>query len=191
VKAPFTPEAMLDAEALERLVPLAVRMMDNVIDVSRFPLPQQEKEAKAKRRIGLGVTGLADALIFCGVRYGARGGAADREWLGAVQRLAYMASADTRGREGRFPLFERGSIWPARRSRLYPRKPAPRSAARHPQRAPDLDRAHRHDLAVGRQRLLRYRAGLCLQLCAPRAAAGWFQARGERRRLRLSVSGAS
>ena len=57
VKAPFTPEAALDAEALERLVPLAVRMLDNVIDVSRFPLPQQEKEAKAKRRIGLGVTG--------------------------------------------------------------------------------------------------------------------------------------
>ena len=47
---------------------LAVRMMDNAIDVSRFPLPQQEKEAKAKRRIGLGVTGLADALIFCRLR---------------------------------------------------------------------------------------------------------------------------
>eukprot|EP01034_Spumella_vulgaris_P015700 gene15700-20064_t len=60
VKAPFTPQAELDMEALERLVPLAVRMLDNVIDVSRFPLPQQEKEAKAKRRIGLGVTGLAD-----------------------------------------------------------------------------------------------------------------------------------
>ena len=49
---------------------MAVRMLDNVIDVSRFPLPAQEQEAKAKRRIGLGVTGLADALIFCGVRYG-------------------------------------------------------------------------------------------------------------------------
>jgi ribonucleoside-diphosphate reductase alpha chain len=49
---------------------VAVRMLDNVIDVSRFPLPQQEQEAKAKRRIGLGVTGLADALILCGVRYG-------------------------------------------------------------------------------------------------------------------------
>ena len=68
VKDPFTPQARLDMEALERLVPLAVRMLDNVVDVSRFPLPQQEEEAKAKRRIGLGVTGLADALIFCGVR---------------------------------------------------------------------------------------------------------------------------
>ena len=62
VKKPFTPEAGLDLEALERLVPIAVRMLDNVVDVSRFPLPQQENEAKAKRRIGLGVTGLADAL---------------------------------------------------------------------------------------------------------------------------------
>ena len=63
VKDPFTSRARLDTEALERLVPLAVRMLDNVVDVSRFPLPQQEREAKAKRRIGLGVTGLADALI--------------------------------------------------------------------------------------------------------------------------------
>src|SRR5439155_17427609 len=70
VKDPFTPGARLDLEALEQLVPVAVRMLDNVVDVSRFPLASQEKEAKAKRRIGLGVTGLADALIFCGVRYG-------------------------------------------------------------------------------------------------------------------------
>jgi ribonucleoside-diphosphate reductase alpha chain len=109
VKAPFTPEAALDAEALERLVPLAVRMLDNVIDVSRFPLPQQEKEAKAKRRIGLGVTGLADALIFCGVRYGSPEAVRlTREWLGAVQRLSYMASADIAAEKGSFPLYERG-----------------------------------------------------------------------------------
>ena len=108
VKAPFTPEAMLDAEALERLVPLAVRMLDNVIDVSRFPLSQQEKEAKAKRRIGLGVTGLADALIFCGVRYGSPEAVRlTREWMGAVQRLSYMASADIAAEKGSFPLYER------------------------------------------------------------------------------------
>lgn len=108
VKAPFTPEATLDAEALERLVPLAVRMLDNVIDVSRFPLPQQEKEAKAKRRIGLGVTGVADALIFCGVRYGSPEAVRlTREWLGAVQRLSYVASADIAAEKGSFPLYER------------------------------------------------------------------------------------
>ncbi|WP_422034940.1 adenosylcobalamin-dependent ribonucleoside-diphosphate reductase [Reyranella sp.] len=109
VKAPFTPGAALDDEALERLVPLAVRMLDNVIDVSRFPLPQQEKEAKAKRRIGLGVTGLADALIFCGVRYGSPEAVRlTREWLGAVQRLSYMASADIAAEKGSFPLYDRG-----------------------------------------------------------------------------------
>ncbi|SEO48839.1 ribonucleoside-diphosphate reductase class II [Rhodospirillales bacterium URHD0017] len=108
IKDPFTPRARLDAEALERLVPLAVRMLDNVIDVSRFPLPQQEREAKAKRRIGLGVTGLADALIFCGVRYGSPEAVElTREWLGAVQRLSYLASADIAAEKGSFPLYDR------------------------------------------------------------------------------------
>lgn len=107
VKDPFTPEATLDIEALERLVPLAVRMLDNVVDVSRFPLPQQEKEARAKRRIGLGVTGLADALIFCGVRYGSRRAIElTRAWLGAVQRLSYLASADLAAEKGSFPLYQ-------------------------------------------------------------------------------------
>ncbi len=108
VKDPFTPAARLDAEALERLVPVAVRMLDNVIDVSRFPLPQQEKEAKAKRRIGLGVTGLADALLLCGVRYGSpRAVELTRLWLGAVQRLSYLASADIAAEKGSFPLYDK------------------------------------------------------------------------------------
>ncbi|MFZ5783000.1 MAG: adenosylcobalamin-dependent ribonucleoside-diphosphate reductase [Pseudomonadota bacterium] len=108
IRDPFTPQARLDGEALERLVPLAVRMLDNVIDVSRFPLPQQQKEAKAKRRIGLGVTGLADALIFCNVRYGSsEAERLTREWLGAVQRLSYLASADIAAEKGSFPLYDR------------------------------------------------------------------------------------
>jgi ribonucleoside-diphosphate reductase alpha chain len=108
VKDPFTRQASLDRTALERLVPLAVRMLDNVVDVSRFPLPQQEKEAKAKRRIGLGVTGLADALIFCGVRYGSPEAVKlTRDWLGAVQRLSYLASADIAAEKGSFPLYDR------------------------------------------------------------------------------------
>src|SRR6266481_2150144 len=108
VKDPFGPGARLDMEALERLVPLAVRMLNNVVDVSRFPLPQQEKEAKAKRRIGLGVTGLADALIFCGVRYGSPEAVKlTGEWLGAVQRLSYLASADIAAEKGSFPLYDR------------------------------------------------------------------------------------
>ncbi len=110
VKEPFATGAALDMEALERLVSVAVRMLDNVIDVSRFPLPQQDKEAKAKRRIGLGVTGLADALIFCGVRYGSPEAVRlTREWLGAVQRFSYLASSDIAAEKGSFPLYQKGS----------------------------------------------------------------------------------
>jgi ribonucleoside-diphosphate reductase alpha chain len=108
VKNPFTPQATLDMAELEKLVPLAVRMLDNVIDVSRFPLDAQEREAKAKRRIGLGVTGLADALVMCGVRYGSNEAVRlTRQWLAAVQRLSYLASADIAAEKGSFPLYDR------------------------------------------------------------------------------------
>jgi ribonucleoside-diphosphate reductase alpha chain len=108
VEQPFTPEARLDTDALTRLVPDVVRMMDNIIDISRFPLPQQKEEAEQKRRIGLGVTGLADALILCGLRYGsAEAVTATEEWLGAIQRAAYLASTELAAEKGAFPLFER------------------------------------------------------------------------------------
>ena len=91
-----------------RWCPTAVRMMDNVIDISRFPLPQQQEEARQKRRIGLGVTGLADALIMCGLRYGSpEAVAATESWLGAIQRAAYLASAALAAEKGAFPLFDR------------------------------------------------------------------------------------
>ena len=105
---PFETNAHLDLAALDRLVPLAVRMMDNVVDVSRFPLDQQLAEAKAKRRIGLGVTGLADALIMCGMRYGAAPAVALTEsWMKAIERSAYLASAALAAEKGAFPLFDR------------------------------------------------------------------------------------
>ena len=83
-------------------------MMDNTIDVSNYPLPEQRQEAMAKRRIGLGVTGLADALIMCGARYGgARAVQLAETWLHAIQRSAYLASIDIAKEKGPFPLFER------------------------------------------------------------------------------------
>src|SRR5207245_2664301 len=91
---PFTPQARLDTAGLAQIVPDAVRMMDDIIDISHFPLPEQQQEATQKRRIGLGVTGLADALIMCGLRYGASDAvAATEQWLGTIQRAAYLASA--------------------------------------------------------------------------------------------------
>src|SRR5690606_9120987 len=89
------------------LTGLAVRMMDNTIDASRFPLPEQEAEARAKRRIGLGVTGLADALLMLGLRYGTPEAAAESEiWLKALSRAAYLASVELAKERGAFPLFE-------------------------------------------------------------------------------------
>ena len=108
VAAPFTAEAVLDLAELEKLVPLAVRMLDNAIDVSGFPLPQQVHEARAKRRIGLGVTGLADALIMCGARYGSAAAVTLVEsWMKTLSRAAYLASCDLAAEKGAFPLFER------------------------------------------------------------------------------------
>lgn len=108
VKAPFTDAAVIDEAELDHLVRVAVRMMDNVIDVSRFPLKAQRNEAYTKRRIGLGVTGLADALIMCGKRYGGPGSIKlTRQWMKAIQRAAYMASCDLAEEKGAFPLYDK------------------------------------------------------------------------------------
>jgi len=107
VSDPFGPGAVLDLTALDDLVRVAVRMMDNVIDTSRFPLPEQAAEAQAKRRIGLGVTGLADALLMLGLRYGSEAAAAQTEsWMRAIARSAYLASVDLAREKGAFPLFD-------------------------------------------------------------------------------------
>ena len=108
VRNAFEEDARLDLEELERLTHIAVRMLDNAIDVSRFPLDAQRQEAFAKRRIGLGVTGLADALIFCRVRYGSGESVAlIRQWLSALSNAAYRASAQLAREKGAFPLFDK------------------------------------------------------------------------------------
>ena len=89
------------------LTATAVRMLDDVIEISRYPLPQQEAEAKAKRRIGLGVTGLADALLFCGKVYGSDEAVAQtRDWLAVIKREAYRTSARLAAERGPFPLYD-------------------------------------------------------------------------------------
>ncbi|WP_282151807.1 adenosylcobalamin-dependent ribonucleoside-diphosphate reductase [Ruegeria atlantica] len=107
VAEPFEDAAHLNEAALQKLVATAVRMMDNVVDASKFPLPEQAAEAQAKRRIGLGVTGLADALLMLGLRYGSDEGARQTElWLKAIARAAYLASVDLAKEKGAFPLFD-------------------------------------------------------------------------------------
>jgi ribonucleoside-diphosphate reductase alpha chain len=107
VERPFEDETTLDEALLADLTRTAVRMLDNVIDISRYPLPEQEAEAKAKRRLGLGITGLADALLFCGAVYGS-GAAVEltRRWLGVIKREAYRASALLAAEKGPFPLYD-------------------------------------------------------------------------------------
>ncbi|MFI5028917.1 MAG: adenosylcobalamin-dependent ribonucleoside-diphosphate reductase, partial [Solirubrobacterales bacterium] len=108
VAGPFTPEARLDLEALAVAVPTAVRMLDNVIDASRYPLPQQAEAERLTRRIGLGITGLGDALVMLGLAYGE---APSLELAGGAMRVichaAYRASVALAQEMGSFPSFDR------------------------------------------------------------------------------------
>jgi ribonucleoside-diphosphate reductase alpha chain len=106
IEHPFTKDATLDMSKLKERVRIAVRFLDNVIDISNYPLKKQRAEALAKRRIGLGITGLADALIFCGVTYGTEEAAklAGR-WMAAIQNAAYLASTELADEKGAFPLY--------------------------------------------------------------------------------------
>ncbi|MGR3493768.1 adenosylcobalamin-dependent ribonucleoside-diphosphate reductase [Citreimonas sp.] len=107
VQNPFEQDAAIDDAALDELVATAVRMMDNVVDASKFPLPQQAEEARNKRRIGLGVTGLADALLMTGLRYGSEEAAVKTgEWLRRIARASYLASVELAKEKGPFPLFD-------------------------------------------------------------------------------------
>lgn len=107
VSDPFGAGAELDVAGLDTLVATAIRMMDNVIDTSRFPLEAQAQEAHAKRRIGLGVTGLADALLMVGLRYGSDEAAAQTEaWMKQIARASYLASVELAKEKGAFPLFD-------------------------------------------------------------------------------------
>jgi ribonucleoside-diphosphate reductase alpha chain len=108
VRSPFAPGAGLDLDGIETHAALAVRFLDDVLEVTRFPLPQQELAARATRRVGLGITGLADALCMLGLRYDAT---AARDLAATVMRrvclAAYAASAGLAAEKGAFPAFER------------------------------------------------------------------------------------
>lgn len=106
VKDPFTEYVSFDVKALDALVGTAVRMMDNVIEVSNFPLEAQRQEAHDKRRIGLGVTGLADALVMWGYTYGSDAAVGFTDNLMSLITLsAYRASVELAKEKGAFPLF--------------------------------------------------------------------------------------
>jgi ribonucleoside-diphosphate reductase alpha chain len=107
VASPFAADARVDLVALADAATLAVRFLDNVIDVSRYPLPAQAEQARQTRRIGLGVTGLADTLVLLGLDYDSD--AARALAASAMQTLrdaAYRASIELAREKGAFPAFD-------------------------------------------------------------------------------------
>ncbi|HUW81149.1 MAG TPA: adenosylcobalamin-dependent ribonucleoside-diphosphate reductase [Acidocella sp.] len=105
---PFTPRARLDEERLVVVARIAVRLLDNAIDVSKFPLAAQQAAVRHARRIGLGITGLADALIMLGLSYGSDEGIAfASQTMRMICHAAYRASIDIAKEKGSFPAFSR------------------------------------------------------------------------------------
>jgi len=110
VQSPFTPQARIDFDGLAETARVAVRALDNVIDASQFPLPAQARNAHGSRRIGLGITGLADAFVMLGMSYGNPASlTAATEVMRVICHSAYRASIALAGEKGPFPSFERDS----------------------------------------------------------------------------------
>lgn len=108
IRDPFTPQARLDHDRLLAIVPEAVRLLDDVIDVSRFPLQRQRIVTRQARRIGLGLTGLADALVMLGLRYDSDAATAfAADTMRAICQTAYRASIGLAREKGTFPAFDR------------------------------------------------------------------------------------
>ena len=106
VSAPFTERAAFDFERFGAIVETSVRMLDNVLDATAWPLPQQQEEAMNKRRVGLGYTGLGDALIMLRQRYDTDTARATAAKISEVMRdYAYRASSNLARERGAFPLF--------------------------------------------------------------------------------------
>lgn len=107
IDQPFTASARLDEASLSHTAAVAVRFLDNIIDVSRYPLEKQREEALGKRRLGLGMTGLADALVMCGLAYDSNEAIATaRYWTSCIETAAYQASIDLAAERGSFPKFD-------------------------------------------------------------------------------------
>jgi ribonucleoside-diphosphate reductase alpha chain len=100
-------QASFDWDGLAKRTRTQVRFLDNVLDVTLWPLPQQYDESRAKRRIGVGFTGLGDTLVMLGLRYNSQEG---RDFAVRIAKLmrdeAYRASVELAKERGAFPLFD-------------------------------------------------------------------------------------
>ena len=175
VRHPFgfggTPQ--FDFERFSQVVAVQVRALDNVLDLTHWPLPQQRAEAAAKRRIGVGFTGLGNALAMLNLRYDAPEG---REMAARIARCmrdaAYGASVELAKEKGAFPLFDADAYLEAGHLCQPPGRAAQAGHPRawHPQQPPVVHRAHGHrEPRLRGQRLQRHRAAIFLDLQAQEA----------------------
>jgi ribonucleoside-diphosphate reductase alpha chain len=106
VRNPFDGNAQFDHAAFTEAATVATRMLDNVLDITVWPLPQQQEEARNKRRVGLGFTGLGDALVMLNLRYDTEDARTMASEISATLRdAAYNASVELARERGSFPLF--------------------------------------------------------------------------------------
>jgi len=123
VRKPFTADAWFDFAGFKRLIPQSIRMLDNVLDVTYWPLEKQKEEAASKRRIGLGFLGLGDALVMLGMHYDSEEGRNIARDISEVMRNeAYMASVELAKEKGAFPLFDADLYLKSEFAKRLPRK---------------------------------------------------------------------
>lgn len=107
VSDPFGQEPRVEFAEMEKTVSVAVRLLDNIIDLSNYPLEQQKNEAKSKRRMGIGITGLADLFLFMKIKYGSPESVAlAAEIMKTITCAAYRASIELAKEKGAFPMFD-------------------------------------------------------------------------------------
>lgn len=107
VDDPFGESAAFNFEKFKAMIPTAVRMLDNVLDITYWPLEQQRQEAMNKRRVGLGFTGLGDTLLMLNLKYDSiEGRAAAKSITEHLRNEAYRASVELAKEKGAFPLFD-------------------------------------------------------------------------------------
>lgn len=106
IRDPFGKHPQLDLQGIAATAAVATRMLDNVMEVSHFPLKAQAKATHAARRIGLGITGLADAFAMLGVRYGSDASMDIADTImQAICHAAYRTSAELAKERGAFPEY--------------------------------------------------------------------------------------
>ncbi|EKD89717.1 MAG: hypothetical protein ACD_33C00002G0009 [uncultured bacterium] len=92
---------------IKEVIPSLVRMLDNVLDLTPWPLEEQKKEAQSKRRVGIGITGLGDTLIMLGLKYDSdEGRMFAKNIMETIRNESYLASIELAKEKGAFPLFK-------------------------------------------------------------------------------------